>query len=251
MATTTAPVLLVFLVAIATSVAPSPFPILTMAADADNGTTHLSFFMHDITSGASPTAVKVIKGPGAGSTPTAPALGMTFGDTTVIDDPLTEEASPASAALGRMQGFYMLASQTGAALMVCANLLLTSGAHNGSTLAVLGRDDTGQDVREIPVVGGTGTFRMATGYVLWKTPDGINGTDATVQLDVYVTTDGNGTTDAGDADGGGGSPSAGSGSSGSSGGSKSTSGAESSRRRMTGGWVVAVVVAVVGSFWVW
>lgn len=241
MATTTAPVLLLLLVV---AMSAAPFSVLmTTAADADsNGTmTKLSFFMHDITSGANPTAVKVIKGPG--STVTAPALGMTFGDTTVIDDPLTSTSSPSSAELGRMQGIYMLASQSGAALMVCANLLLTSGAHNGSTLAVMGRDDTGQDVREIPVVGGTGTLRMATGYVLWKTPQGINGTDATVQLDVFVTTDGNGADALAPAPGGEG----GSSSSPGSGGSKSSSGAA----RRTGGWVVAVVVAVIGSSWVW
>ncbi|XP_066396639.1 dirigent protein 1-like [Miscanthus floridulus] len=245
MATSTAPVLLLLLLPLLLSMS----AVLTLAADS-NGTTHLSFFMHDITSGSNPTAVKVIKGPG--STLTAPTLGMTFGDTTVIDDPLTATSSPTSAELGRMQGIYMLASQSGAALMVCANLLLTSGAHNGSTLAVMGRDDTGEDVREIPVVGGTGTFRMATGYVLWKTPQGINGTDATVQLDVYVTTDGNGVdalapAPAPGGDGGGDSSSGGSAG---SGGSKSSSGAATARR-MTGGWVVAVVVAVVGSPWVW
>ena len=240
MATSTAPVLLLLPLLLSMSA------VLTLAADS-NGTTHLSFFMHDITSGSNPTAVKVIKGPG--STLTAPTLGMTFGDTTVIDDPLTATSSPTSAELGRMQGIYMLASQSGAALMVCANLLLTSGAHNGSTLAVMGRDDTGEDVREIPVVGGTGTFRMATGYVLWKTPQGINGTDATVQLDVYVTTDGNGVDELAPAPGGGDSSSGG-GSAGSGGSNKSSSGAARSMR-MTGGWVVAVVVAVVGSSWVW
>jgi hypothetical protein len=245
MATSTAPVLLLLPVLLSMSAA--PFAVLTLAADS-NGTTHLSFFMHDITSGSSPTAVKVIKGPG--STPTAPTLGMTFGDTTVIDDPVTATSSPTSAELGRMQGIYMLASQSGAALMVCANLLLTSGAHNGSTLAVMGRDDTGQDVREISVVGGTGTFRMATGYVLWKTPEGINGTDATVQLDVYVTTDGNGVDALAPAPGGDGGGSSSSGGSAGSGGSKSSSGAARSMR-MTGGWVVAAVVAVVGSCWVW
>ncbi|CAD6221745.1 unnamed protein product [Miscanthus lutarioriparius] len=243
MATSTAPVLLLLLPLLLSMSA-----VLTLAADS-NGTTHLSFFMHDITSGSNPTAVKVIKGPG--STLTAPTLGMTFGDTTVIDDPLTATSSPTSAELGRMQGIYMLASQSGAALMVCANLLLTSGAHNGSTLAVMGRDDTGEDVREIPVVGGTGTFRMATGYVLWKTPQGINGTDATVQLDVYVTTDGNGVDALAPAPApGGGDSSSGGGSAGSGGSNKSSSGAARSMR-MTGGWVVAVLVAVVGSCWVW
>jgi len=226
MATSTAPVLLLLL-----SMSAAPFAVLTLAADS-NGTTHLSFFMHDITSGSNPTAVKVIKGPG--STLTAPTLGMTFGDTTVIDDPLTATSSPTSAELGRMQGIYMLASQSGAALMVCANLLLTSGAHNGSTLAVMGRDDTGEDVREIPVVGGTGTFRMATGYVLWKTSS-MSGPDATVELDVHVRTAT--ATGTGAIDGGG----------------SITTGASSgaAAKWVGAGWVsacvVAVVVAVVGS----
>lgn len=217
--------------------------VLLAAEAADDGTTtHLSFFMHDIVSGSNPTAVKVIKGPGS---TTAPVLGMAFGDTTVVDDALTEASSPSSAAVGRMQGIYMLSSQSGAALMVCANLLLTSGDHNGSTIAVLGRDDTDADVRELAVVGGTGKFRMASGYVLWKTSS-MSGADATVKLDVYLTTGGgNGTIDA-DAPaspvgGGGGSPSGSSGTKASSGGARTTG----------GGWVVAaVVVAVVGS-WVW
>ena len=240
---TTAPILLLLLLSTSSAVLTT-----TLAADS-NGTTHLSLFMHDITSGSNPTAVKVIKGPG--TTLTAPTLGMTFGDTTVIDDPVTATSSPTSAELGRMQGIYMLASQSGAALMVCANLLLTSGAHNGSTLALMGRDDTGEDVREIPVVGGTGTFRMATGYVLWKTPEGINGTDATVQLDVYVTTDGNAVDALAPASGGGDSSSGGGGSPGSGGSSKSSSGSAATARTMTAGWVVAAVVAVVGSSWVW
>lgn len=241
MATSTTPLLLLLVVSAA-----ALFPVQTTAAD--NATTHLSFFMHDITSGANPTAVKVIKGPG--STLTAPTvLGMTaFGDTTVIDDPVTSTSSPTSAELGRMQGIYMLASQSEAALMVCANLLLTSGAHNGSTLQLMGRDDTGEDVREIPVVGGTGTFRMATGYVLWKTPEGISGTDGTVQLDVYVTTDGNGVDALAPAPGGADEGGSSSGGAAGSGGSKSSSGAA---RMTAGGWVVAVVVAVVGSSWVW
>jgi len=224
-------VALVFLLAVLVA----PPPAAVVAADGD-GTTHLSFFMHDIVSGSDPTRVQVIKGPG--SAVTAPALGMSFGDTAVMDDALTETSSPGSAALGRMQGIYMLSSQSGAALMVCANVVLTSGDHNGSTIAVLGRDDTAADVRELAVVGGTGKYRMANGYVLWKTTS-MKGADATTQLDVYLTT-GNATTI--DAGGGGGSS-----------GSKSSSGAGA--RRAGGGWVracaVAVVVAVVGSSWGW
>ncbi|CAN6196627.1 unnamed protein product [Urochloa humidicola] len=232
MATTTSSVLLLLPVAVL-FLAISP-PVL--AAD-DDGTTHLSFFMHDIVSGSNPTAVKVIKGPGS---TTAPTLGMAFGDTTVVDDVLTETSSATSSEVGRMQGIYMLSSQSGAALMVCANLLLTSGDHNGSTIAVLGRDDTAADVRELAVVGGTGKYRLATGYVLWKTSS-MSGADATVKLDVYLTTGGNGTIDAAapvsPADGG--SSSSGAGSSG-------TKANSAVGRTAGGGWVSAcVVVAVV------
>ncbi|TVU40219.1 hypothetical protein EJB05_13671, partial [Eragrostis curvula] len=206
---------------------------------AADDTTHLHFFMHDIVSGSNPTSVPVIKGPG-GANPTAPSLGMTFGDTSVIDDALTETSASTSTPVGRMQGIYMLSSQSAPVLMVTANILLTSGDYNGSTLAVMGRDDTAADVRELAVVGGTGKFRMATGYVLWKTT-AMNAPDATIELDVYLGT-GNGTIDASapvsPVDGGSG----GSGSSGS--GSKSSSGAA----RVTVGWVVAAVVAVVGSW---
>lgn len=216
---------------------------LAVLAAADDATTHLSFYMHDIQSGANPTAVKVIKGPGAVS---APALGMSFGDTTVMDNPLTSSPSSSASALGQMQGFYMLSSQSGAgALTVCANLLLTSGEHNGSTVTVLGRDDTGEAVRELPVVGGTGSFRMATGYVLWNTT-GMSGADATVHLDVFLTT-GNGTAVDASApvspvDGGGGSSS----SSSSGGPSKASSSSGPARTGWATACAVAVVVAVVG-----
>ena len=190
--------------------------LVAVRAAEDAGTTHLTFFMHDIVSGSSPTAVQVIKGPGGSAT--AATLGMSFGDTLVMDDPLTETSSPTSAALGRMQGFYLVSAQSGLVLTVCGNLLLTSGDHNGSTIAVLGRDDTGAD--------------------------------ATLQLDVYLTTSGNATTiDTGAPV----SPAGGGSSAGSSSGSKSSSGAGA--RRAGSGWVracaVAVVVAVVGSSWGW
>nr|CAD1824616.1 unnamed protein product [Ananas comosus var. bracteatus] len=53
-----------------------------------------------------------------------------------------------------------------------------------------GRDPIAAPVRELSVVGGTGQFRMARGYVLWKTYDGnaTNG-DGVLELDVYVTTE--------------------------------------------------------------
>ncbi|CAL5092177.1 unnamed protein product [Urochloa decumbens] len=163
-----------------------PMAVVRAADGGAGGTTHLHFFMHDILTGSSATAVQVTKGPVA----SAVIPGVAFGDTFVIDDTLTETSSPSSAAVGRAQGFYMMTSQaSGATLTVCANFLLTSGDYNGSTIAVMGPDDIAKDVRELAVVGGTGRFRMASGYVLWKTAI-LKGLDATIELDVYVTTGG-------------------------------------------------------------
>ncbi|KAH1266276.1 Dirigent protein 3 [Glycine max] len=38
------------------------------------------------------------------------------------------------------------------------------GKYNGSTITVLGRNRISQKLREIPVIGGSGVFRFATGY---------------------------------------------------------------------------------------
>ncbi|RLN40403.1 dirigent protein 21-like [Panicum miliaceum] len=131
---------------------------------------HLHFYMHDVTGGPSPTAVRVVNGP-RGS----------FGNTVVIDDELTEGTSQSSATVGRAQGYYMVASMANLELMVNMNVVLTSGPYAGSSLTVVGRDDVSTPVRELSVVGGTGQFRMARGYVLWKTV-----TPEILDLEIFV-----------------------------------------------------------------
>ncbi|CAN6283558.1 unnamed protein product [Urochloa humidicola] len=131
---------------------------------------HLHFYMHDVTGGPSPTAVQVINGPHG-----------SFGNTMVIDDKLTEGTSQSSATVGRAQGYYMVASVANLEFMVNMNVVLTSGPYAGSSLTVLGRDDVSMPVRELSVVGGTGQFRMARGYVLWKTV-----TPEILDLEIFV-----------------------------------------------------------------
>ena len=111
---------------------------------------HLHVYMHDV---LGDSAVIVARGP----------RGV-FGNTVVMDDALTESTPSTSAILGRAHGQYIVASSKGGfELMVNMNVVLTSGPYAGSSVTVMGRDDTGVAVRELAVVGGTGKFRMARG----------------------------------------------------------------------------------------
>jgi hypothetical protein len=68
-------------------------------------------------------------------------------------------------------------------LLLSMNLVL---ADDGSTVAVMGRNDLTAPVRELSVVGGTGRFRMATGYVLWKMASWRADNAAVLELDVFL-----------------------------------------------------------------
>ncbi|XP_020110364.1 dirigent protein 21-like [Ananas comosus] len=173
--------LLLFLFAAAVAVA-----FTTKVVTADDNMTHLHFYMHDILGGSNPTAIEIVKGPVALSS----VPGVNFGNLIAIDDALTEGPELSSKPIGRAQGFYMSTAFQEASLLVSVNFVLAAdGPYNGSVVSVQGRDPIAAPVRELSVVGGTGQFRMARGYVLWKTYDGnaTNG-DGVLELDVYVTT---------------------------------------------------------------
>nr|CAD1824527.1 unnamed protein product [Ananas comosus var. bracteatus] len=107
----------------------------TKAVTADDNMTHLHFYMHDILGGSNPTAIEIVKAPSR-----------------CLPSP---------------------ASTLEASLLMSVNFVLAAdGPYNGSVVSVQGRDPIAAPVRELSVVGGTGQFRMARGYVLWKTYDG-------------------------------------------------------------------------------
>ncbi|KAF8711152.1 hypothetical protein HU200_029160 [Digitaria exilis] len=147
--------------------------------------THLHFFFHDTVSGKSPTAIRVVDPPASSSSSSSP-FSM-FGMVNVMDDPLTEGPEQDSGPVGRAQGLYMASDQNTIGFLQAMNLVFTSGDFNGSTLALLGRNCPLDDVRELPIVGGTGAFRFARGYALLHTHwlDFQTG-DATVEYNVYV-----------------------------------------------------------------
>ncbi|KAI3688242.1 hypothetical protein L1987_81953 [Smallanthus sonchifolius] len=142
---------------------------------------HFQFYWHDIQSGSNPTSIGIVKPP-----PNTPAA-TGFGTVNMIDDPLTEKPENSSQMLGRAQGFYGLASQEEMGLIMVMNFVFMTGRYNGSTLTVLGRNPVAQKVREMPVIGGTGLFRFARGYVQASTYSlNMQTRDAVVKYNVYV-----------------------------------------------------------------
>ncbi|CAJ1959067.1 unnamed protein product [Sphenostylis stenocarpa] len=109
--------------------------------------THLHFYFHDILDGEHPTAVRIIDPPRH----SPGGFGVTF----MVDNPLTEGPELSSKEVGRAQGSYALASQHDLGFKMSQHML--------------GRNAVLDEIREMPIVGGSGAFRFARGYALAKT----------------------------------------------------------------------------------
>ncbi|XP_044505062.1 dirigent protein 22-like [Mangifera indica] len=140
---------------------------------------HFRLFWHDIYSGKNPSAMKVVSSPMNSST--------LFGAISMIDDPLTEGPELSSKLVGKAQGMYASAAQEEVGLLMIMNFAFTQGKYNGSTITILGRNKVFSDLREMPVIGGSGLFRYARGYVHASTHklDLATG-DAVVEYNIYV-----------------------------------------------------------------
>ncbi|XP_026412334.1 dirigent protein 22-like [Papaver somniferum] len=143
---------------------------------------HFHMYWHDVVAGSRPTAVVVAKAP------TTSKSNNYFGGVVMIDDALTEGPELSSRLIGRAQGFYASAGIHEAATLVNMNLAFIVGKYNGSTLSIMGRDKTlSPGVREMPIIGGSGLFRFARGYVQLRTHH-MNSTsgDTTIEYNIYV-----------------------------------------------------------------
>ncbi|XP_059298282.1 dirigent protein 22-like [Lycium ferocissimum] len=143
--------------------------------------TKFHFYFHDIASGKKPTAIQIAQSNMTAKSPTF------FGFVAMIDDPLTVGPEPNSALVGRAQGIYGAADQNEVGLLMTMNFVFTTGKYNGSTLSVLSRNPALKKYREMPIVGGSGIFRLAQGIATAKTY-WINTTsgDAIVEYNVLV-----------------------------------------------------------------
>ncbi|KAH0936349.1 hypothetical protein HID58_013466 [Brassica napus] len=92
-----------------------------------------------------------------------------FGLTRMIDNPLTMAPELSSKMVGRAQGFYAAVSKEEVGLLMAMNFAILEGKYNGSTITVFGRNSVFDKVREMPVIGGSGLFRFARGYVQART----------------------------------------------------------------------------------
>ncbi|ESQ48643.1 hypothetical protein EUTSA_v10022187mg [Eutrema salsugineum] len=141
--------------------------------------THLRVYWHDIISGKNPSSIMIQ--PWVSNSSTA------FGSISMMDNALTSDVPINSTVVGQAQGFYAGAAQRELGFLMAMTFAFKTGKYNGSTITILGRNTVFSKVREMPVVGGSGIFRFARGYVEARTKwfDQKSG-DATVEYNCYV-----------------------------------------------------------------
>ncbi|KAL3628667.1 hypothetical protein CASFOL_028029 [Castilleja foliolosa] len=95
---------------------------------------------------------------------------VAYGDVFAIQNQLTVGPDPKSTLLGRSQGtFAFTTPEASYDLHISIVYIFTSGKYNGSTVVAVGRNNVPQSVREFPIVGGTGAFKLARGIVTGST----------------------------------------------------------------------------------
>lgn len=123
----------------------------------------LHFFLQDVQAGINETVFEVARASISSKSRSS------FGQVRVLDDLVTAGPEKDSEKLGRAQGMITYVDLETSALGMNLNIVFTAGEYSGSTLCILGRNPITVNQRELPVVGGTGIFRMARGYVIGNT----------------------------------------------------------------------------------
>ncbi|RZC44008.1 hypothetical protein C5167_036952 [Papaver somniferum] len=139
--------------------------------------TKLHFYFHDT---GNPTAVKIAEAPGSNSSATR------FGELYMTDDPLSEGPDPNSRLVVRAQGLYGTSGMNESSLIMGISLVFVGNKKfNGSTISVFTRNPITHKEREFAIVGGTGYFQYARGFITAK-PYWANGKNATVEYSCTI-----------------------------------------------------------------
>ncbi|PIN15976.1 hypothetical protein CDL12_11373 [Handroanthus impetiginosus] len=145
--------------------------------------TRLHFYVQDILEGPNATVWEVTQAKGTANS------ASSFGLIRVIDNLITAKPNYNSRHLGRSQGLVAFTDLQEMAFTWNMNFHLTGGKFNGSTVCVVGRIPVAGDFeKEMPIVGGTGAFRMARGYAFLRTYSVDQTTNITVleyTLNIY------------------------------------------------------------------
>ncbi|XP_051146187.1 dirigent protein 22-like [Andrographis paniculata] len=124
----------------------------------------IRFYLHSAEGGPEPNLYEVARSSITATSPTQ------FGLVRVLDDKATADPIRSSPELGRAQGMITSADLREPAVAVAINVVFTAGPYNGSTVCVAGRNPIGiPRGRELAILGGTGIFRMARGYLIENT----------------------------------------------------------------------------------
>ncbi|KAH6759760.1 hypothetical protein C2S51_016709 [Perilla frutescens var. frutescens] len=125
--------------------------------------TKLHFYFHRL-AGAATTGVAI-----ATATTMINPNPMGFGSAVIKDDPMTVGPELSSTHIGYSQGLSATSSLEDIVLTEYFTLYFTDPTRNGSTLAILGSNPLLHKYREMPIVGGTGVFRLARGIATYQT----------------------------------------------------------------------------------
>ncbi|PKA46179.1 Disease resistance response protein 206 [Apostasia shenzhenica] len=134
----------------------------TLAAENE---TRFHFFTHERQIPPNRTVIPSV------SIPTTPhPFVFGFGSILVFDNLLAAGSDPASRHLGRSQGLVAYSSLNGEDIFIVNTLVFKEPRpFAGSSITLLARNPLAEKVRELPVVAGTGKFRLARGYALQST----------------------------------------------------------------------------------
>ncbi|KAL6560606.1 hypothetical protein OROGR_004165 [Orobanche gracilis] len=111
-----------------------------------------------------------------------------FGQINVVDCNITAEPARNSTQLGRVQGLATASDFNTIALTMDLNFYFTAGEYNGSTISVVGRNQITNATRELPVVGGTGQFRLARGYAIVSNHNTADDGNGVLEYYIYTIT---------------------------------------------------------------
>ncbi|KAL2254858.1 UNVERIFIED_CONTAM: Dirigent protein 11 [Sesamum indicum] len=123
----------------------------------------LHFYVQDLLKGENQTVYEVARANITSNSATS------FGSVRVLDNPMTAGPDINSEAVGRFQGIVTAADLEILSFSMNINFVFTSGRFRGSSISISGMNQVMNEQRELPVIGGTGAFRFARGYVITTT----------------------------------------------------------------------------------